>query len=228
MTVYAFPSTWGISHFEMRVVPNTRVFVGPYTPNTQVLDLMGERLSVVVGLAPSFTAIEAAAREAFFDRLKGPAHQIALWHLRLPVPQGTMRDGATAAVVNGSGTAVSVVNAGGSAVTVIYGSASVAAAVAQGSNTAQLRNLPGRTLLAGDMFGMAGELKRCMESVNFDGSGLAAVEFQPRARKGIAAGTPVVWNKPTANFMLKSADGVPTSWVPGYADGASFEAIEVI
>lgn len=225
MTVYAWP--FPASRFEMRVLPNTRVSVGPYTPTIQVLDFMGERWTVRIDMPVSSTPIESAAREAFFDRLKGPAHQIALWHLRLPVPQGTMRDGAAAAVVNGSGSAVTVVNGGGSTVSVIYGSASVAAPIAQRANVALLRSLPGRTLLAGDMFGMAGELKRCMESVAFDSGGLAYVEFQPRARQDIATGTPVVWNKPTANFMLKS-DGVPTSWVPGYADGASFDAIEMI
>ena len=160
MTVYAWP--FKANRFELRVMPNTRVYVGPYTPSTQVLDFLGERWMARIDLPPPRTRIEGAAREAFFDRLKGPAHQIALWHLRLPAPQGTLRDGATASVVNGSLAAVSVVNGSSAPVTVVYGTPSVAAAVAQGSNTMLMRHVPGRTLLAGDMFGVGGELKRCM------------------------------------------------------------------
>ena len=123
MTVYAWPG-WGAARFELRVIPNLRTFAGPYTPTTQVLDLLGERWAARIDLPPTNSSIEAAAREAFFDRLKGMAHQISVWHLKLAAPQGTLRsDTAAVSVVNASLAAVSVVNASLAAVTVLTGGA---------------------------------------------------------------------------------------------------------
>ena len=83
------------------------------------------------------------------------------------------------------------------------------------------------TLRAGDMLGIGGQLVRIMADATADGTGAITIEFQPRARAAIAASSAVTWARPTANFMLKSADGVPTVWAPGRADGASVEFIEV-
>jgi hypothetical protein len=95
---------WQPNRFEMRIMPNTRVFVGPYTPTTQVIDLLGERWAISMDLPPRRSPQIGAALEAFFDRLKGPANQIAMWNLRFPAPNGTLRssDSATVSVVNGS------------------------------------------------------------------------------------------------------------------------------
>jgi hypothetical protein len=228
MTVYAWPG-WPATRFELRVIPNLRTFAGPYTPTTQVLDLLGERWAARIDLPPTNSSIEAAAREAYFDRLKGMSHQISVWHLKLTAPQGTMRsDTAAVSVVNGSGVPVSVVNGSSAAVSVVIGGAPVlVAAVAQLANTASLRTLAGRTLRAGDMLGVAGQLVRVMADSTADGNGLLTFEFQPRARTAWPAYSTVVWARPTANFMLKAADGVSTAWVPGFAQGASFELIEV-
>ena len=94
MTIYAWPG-WPVNRFELRIMPNLRTFVGPYTPTTQVLDLLGERWMARLDLVLTNAPIEAAAREAYFDRLKGMAHQVALWHLRLTAPQGTLRGSPT-------------------------------------------------------------------------------------------------------------------------------------
>ena len=228
MTVYAWPG-WGASRFELRIIPNLRTFAGPYTPTTQVLDLLGERWAARIDLPPTNNPIEAAAREAFFDRLKGMAHQIALWHLKLTAPQGTMRsDTAPVTVVNGSGAPVTVVNGSGAAVAVITGGPPMlAAAVAQLANTAVINTLAGRTVRAGDMLGLVGQQVRVMADATANGSGQLSIEFQPRARTAWPIYSAVAWNRPTANYMLKTADGVSTAWVPGFAQGCSFELIEV-
>lgn len=229
MTVFAWPTTaaFKINRFEMRITRNTRTFVGPYTPAVQVIDLLGERWVAQVDMPPVGSALHAAAREAYFDRLQGPTHQISLWHARLQAPQGTLRDGAAINVVNGSAAAVSVVNGSAAAVTVVGGTPVVAAAVAQLANTCTLRCFAGKTVLAGDMLGIAGQLVRVMADNTADGAGALAVEFQPRARAAWPAYSTVTWYRPTANFMLRAGDGVPTSWAPGCAAGASFELIEV-
>jgi hypothetical protein len=226
MTVYAWPG-FGVRRFSLHLMPNLRQFVGPYTPATQVLDFLGERWAATLELTASADDIEIAAREAFFDRLKGTANQFALGHQKLTAPQGTMRDGLTAVVRNASSVLVTVVNASSATVTVIYGQPVLLSSVAQLANTAPVQAVPGSTLRAGDMLGINGQLVRVMADVTFDGSGNGTVEFQPRARVSWTYGTAVMWSAPKANFMLK-VDGVPSTWEPGGTTSAiSFELIEV-
>ena len=197
MTIYAWPA-WPVSRFELRIIPNLRTFTGPYAPTIQVLDLLGERWMARLDIVPTNAPIEAAAREAYFDRLKGMAHQISLWHLRLTAPQGTLR-----------------------------GTPTVLDNIAQMSNTTRLQTTAGATLRAGDMLGLGNQLVRTMADTTADGTGALTIEFQPRARIAIASGSAVTWAKPTANFMQRASDGVPTVWAPGRAEGASIELIEV-
>ena len=197
MTIYAWPA-WPVNRFELRIIPNLRTFSGPYTPTIQVLDLMGERWAARLDLVVTNSTIEAAAREAYFDRLKGMAHQVSLWHLRLIAPQGTLR-----------------------------GTPTVLDNITQMSNATRLQTTAGATLRAGDMLGLGSQLVRIMADATADGTGAISIEFQPRARIAIASGAAVTWAKPTANFMQRSADGVPTVWAPGRAEGASIEFIEV-
>ncbi len=196
MTAYAWPG-WRVSSFELRIQPNTRTFVGPYTPNVQVLDFMGERWVCKMSVVPSTDPLVGAAMEAFFDRLKGPANQIVLGHQKFSAPQGTMR-----------GTPV------------------LTASVAQLANTATLTTTAGATLRAGDMLGINGQLVRVMADATADGAGHMMIEFQPRARVAWTIGAVVTWNAPTANFMMK-ADSAPITWVPGYSDAITVELIEV-
>lgn len=225
MTTYAWPG-FKAARFEMRLLPNLRTFVGPYTPSVQVIDLLGERWMGTITLIPTEDPIEAAAREAFFDRLKGQANTFSIWHLRLQAPQGTLRDGTVATVKNASAVTVSVVNASAAAVTVNAGVPAVRAAASQGANSVALTTLAGRTLRAGDMIGIGSQAVRVMADATADGAGSLSIEFQPRARSDLAPGTRVTWDKPTVNAMLKTPDGVSTPWVPGFSEGASFDWIE--
>ena len=197
MSAYSWP--FEVNRFEMRILPNTRVFTGPYTPTTQTLDLLGERLIVSMDIPPTNDLIEGGRREAFFNRLKASANTITLGHQVRKVPCGTLR-----------------------------GSPTVASAIAQLANTAVLVATPGQTLVAGDWAGFGGQLVQIMADTVTDGSGALPIEFQPRARTNIAAGAAVLWNAPTANFILKpGTSNVPTSWSPGMIDAATIELIEV-
>lgn len=225
MTTYAWPG-WKVSCFEMRVVPNTRVFNSPFNPaSAQVVDLLGELWQVMIELPPRVSPIDGAAREAFFDRLRGPVNRISLWNLRFPAPQGTLRDGAIASVVNGSLAPVAVVNASLAVVTVVYGTPVLGAALAQLAGTATINHIAGRTLRAGDPLGINGQLVRIMADATADGAGQMTVEFLPRMRSAVAAGAVVTWDRPTATFMLRAA-GVPTTWRPGLHDAVSLDLIE--
>ena len=200
MTTYAWPD-WGVSSFELRVVPNLRTFTSPYGTGQQTLDLLGERWRLRLQVAATNKSIEGAAREAFIDRLKGQSHTFAIWHLRLPAPQGTLRSDGGAPVLD--------------------------AAVAPLSNVAVIRTQAGRTVRAGDMLGLAGQLVRVMADATANGAGLLAIEFQPRARTAWGAGSAVQWDKPTANFMIMTADGAPTTWTAAAADAMALDAVEV-
>ncbi len=62
MATYNWPG-WCVNRFEMRVLYNTRVFTGPYTPSAQVLDLLGERWLVSFDTTPGVNQ-EAAGQLA--------------------------------------------------------------------------------------------------------------------------------------------------------------------
>ena len=155
MSDYTWPTTWAPNRFELRIVPNTRVFVGPYTPTTQTVDLLGERWAVSLDLPPDNDPIKGAAMEAFFDRLKGPANRLVMWNLRLPAPQGTMRqtDVQTVTVQNSSLATVTVQNSSLATVTVQSGQPLVAQTVFQGANTMPITGVPGKTIRAGVLHG---------------------------------------------------------------------------
>lgn len=198
MTAYALPDSFRVNRFEMRQKRNQRTFTGPYTPTTQVIDLLGERWIITMSIAPARNPIEIAAREAFSDRLCGQVNLITLGHRKLRAPQGTMR-----------------------------GSPVVSFNIAQLANTGTITTSAGLTLLAGDMIGLGGQLVRIMADTVADGAGHMPIEFQGRARTAISAGAAVTWNAPTANFMLTTADGIPTPWTPDMAEGASFDLVEI-
>ena len=233
MSDYTWPFSWQPKRFELRIVPNTRVFVGPYTPTTQVIDLLGERWTFSMDLLDGVDDITGAALEAWFDRLKGPANRLVMWNLKFPAPNGTIRatDTQTVLVQNSTPATVTVQNSSLATVSVQSGQPVLQAFVPQGSNTAAMSGRPGFTFRAGDMIsllpGQATETKRVMADLTLDASGLGTVEFQPRTRQDIAAFTTPQTDKPLINFMLK-AEGVPIVWRPAMFEGPSLEGIEAL
>lgn len=228
MTSFAWPG-FPVNRFEMNIRQNLRTFVGPYTPTVQVLDLLGERWGITMTLAPTTARdpITAAALEAFFDRLRGQVNIITIGHLKLTVPQGTMRGSVAAQWKNNAAANATWKN--NAAVTANWstGEPVTRTAVGQLGNTVTIGAPTGRTLLAGDLIGIGGQLVRVMANATADAGGNLAVEFAPRARQAIPIGAAVTWNAPTANFILKpGSQVVPTSWTPDVIDGATIELIE--
>lgn len=230
MIVYPWPG-FPVNHFEMRIVPNQRIFTGPYTPAVQALDFGGERWAITLTMTPTADPIAAARREAFFDLLQGSVNAISMGHLKLTLPQGTMRGPVTQTWKNSSGVTQTWKNGAAATQTWSSGSPTVAADIAQGASTGLIRGTSGKTYLAGDMLALGTQLVRNLVDVTFDSTGLATITFGPRARTLIPAGSAVLWSAPTANFILKPSSngtaGVPTPWTPGVVEGASIELIEV-
>lgn len=175
MTVYAWPTDAAFKpeSIDWALVPNTRTFTSPYTQGVQVVDLLGERWRVNLTL-PVSTWASAAAREAFFSRLRG-AHQVQLWHFARPVPRGTLR-----------------------------GTPTVASSVAQGADQIPVTTTANATLRAGDMIGIGSQLFMVASDCQANGSGAMTVPVCNRSRASIAAGSAITWDRPKATFRLSS------------------------
>lgn len=130
--IYPWPFGDQIDTFEMRIANNVESFTSPYSKDTQVVDLLGEKWQIRVDLPARIEEAQGAMREAFFDRLNGPVNLISLWHLKRQIPRGTFR-GAT---VNGP--------------------------CAQLANLCILNVATGTTLKAGDHISLNGQLVRAM------------------------------------------------------------------
>ena len=223
MSTLAWPSAWLPSAFELRISPNTRTFNSPYSNESQIVDLGGERWRAMVTLPPRLTEADGMAQEAFFDQLAGGINNVGLWHFKRPTPRGTFAAAALPFTWTNSG-AFTWTNGGAFSWT--YGTPALLSSVVAGANTCTLRSVSGRTALAGDMLSINGETKRILADSTADGSGAMSVTFAPRARADWPAYAPIVTTRPTITFQILGE--VPTQWVPGSASGATFEALEVI
>jgi len=183
--------------FTLRLIPNQRAFVGPYTPTVQVIDLLGERWGLRFDLPESSDEELSAAREAFFDRLKGQACAFSMYHYMCPYPRGTLKANTT-----------------------------LGASAAFLSNSLVLNATTGLTLLPGDMLSVNSQLFRVMAKAT-SASSLMTVEVQGRVRAALSSGAAVTLIKPTAKFILASRDGVGITWRNDRSDSLSIEAIEV-
>ena len=198
-TTYDWPTAFGVNRFELRISHNTKAFISPFTSSSQVMNYTGERFIASIGMVPGNSVIRGASVEAFLDRMSGPANRVRLWNMRRPQPVGTL---------SGSPTNIST--------------------IAVGARSAFIQTSAGLTLLAGDHIGIAnGQNVRIMADAVANGSGVMAIEFQPRARTEVAIGGAITWNRPTFDAMLKT-DGAPITWRPGMYEETSLEFIEAI
>jgi hypothetical protein len=83
------------------------------------------------------------------------------------------------------------------------------------------------SLLAGDMLGHNGEqLFQVFEDTAATDAGRITVSAVNRARKAIASGQPIVWDRPSLPFQLLDTSGVPTAYTRGRARGQQVEFVE--
>ena len=227
-TTYTWDSAnWLPASFSAWVEHNQKVFTGPYGATPQVVDLLGDLWNFTMDLPDGADQAEAAELQAFFERLRGALNVLELPMFHRLVPRGTMRDGGTVNVVNGSLAAVSVINGSAAAVTVRGGDAVLAYPIAKGDRSFTISTRPGKTLLEGDFVGLAnGQTVMQTLDATADANGLLLVTNSPRMRDALAAGTPVLWNAPTVKYRLKTG-AVPMVFRRGRYDGPSIEGIEV-
>lgn len=173
-------------------------FVAPFNGQVQAIDFVADRWIASITLPPRRRIVSGVA-EALADWLAGGVNRVRLWnfsagHNSAPgVPRGTLR-----------------------------GSPTLTSSSAQGADVLAITGTPGATLLAGDMLQVGSQLFRVFQPVTFSGGGTAAVQVVNRARTALAAGAPVVWNRPTVEMLMPafSAPGthVPRNYLPAVFD----------
>lgn len=131
---------------------------------------------------------QAGSMESFGNVMAGGFHRVRAGHPTRKVPVGTLR-----------------------------GSPTLQTATTRGDSSITLSATSGQTLEAGDLIGVADHLLMVSAACVSSG-GVMTVPLVNRVRKTIAAGTDVVWNKPTTLFVCLSMLN-NTTHMPGYAEG---------
>lgn len=201
MTTYAFPALSTVAPQAMTwgQRSNTLVHVSPLSGQVQTVELPGARWLLSVNYAV-LQAADRALMEAFLARLRGQANRFTAYDFSRPTPRGTYR--GTLTITGG-------IAAGATAVTITGGGA-------------------GQTLLAGDKLSIGGELKIWTQDATADGTGVITGNVEPPFRGAIASGASVVWDRPTALFMLAEPEWriEPIAGRIGMGS-VSFDAVEV-
>jgi hypothetical protein len=139
---------------------------------------------------------EGAAWRVLLHALRGRVNSLAVYDINQPEPRGTARGAWTSG-----------------------GAAAGAASMIVDAGAAQA----GQTLLAGDWIGVnqlvnGRQLLHVQADAVVDGSGRMLVVFEPVLRLAVAAGSTVVWQRPTCLMRRTSGE---TSWSthPGEFEG---------
>lgn len=233
MTTYAWPEAWGANRLEMTVQPNERVFRSAFNPAAaQVVDVGGDYWVASLSIPAGVAASKGAEIEAFLGRLRGSQNFLSLYHLKRPVPRGTMRGGTTATWTTTVPSTATWTTTVPSTAVWTAGAPRLRYAVAQFDTTCYLSTLPGYTLAPGDLFGMPnGQTVMYVGSVTLvaDGNGdMGVVEFAPSARSAMAAWGAITWDRPTINFRLRDGKTPPVTWAPGRFEGITLDLVEAI
>lgn len=188
---------WG----ETRIV--RRSGGGPLGPSIQTVETpYSHRWTCALTLRRAASYGERAQQEALVSRLNLGTNRVSLYHFAHPAPYGTLR-----------------------------GSPTVTSTASQGATTLAITTTAAATLLAGDMLsvtaGGSAQLVRVAESATANGSGAMTVNITPALRGTVSGGSAVVWDKPTALFVLSDSSWT-SSFVPGEAQPLVLSFLEVL
>jgi hypothetical protein len=196
MATFDWPAAWRPKQFELSLFRATVQSRSPTTQAFHAVDLLAWRWMVALEMGDELTA-DAGPYEAFFNRLSGGVNDVRLWHFNRPVPLGTMR-----------------------------GAPTLASAAAQFTDVLSVQTVAGATLLDGDFLGLANQLLQVAEPATANGSGVMTVRLVNRLRAAVATSTAVLWDKPTARFVVPASQA-RFGHVGGRMLGAGFDLEEV-
>lgn len=199
MAVYACPAYPCATQFGMQMAGNVMINQSPLNKAVQRVEFPGD-LWIVRAEFPPVSHAEFGPLEAFWNRFRGIAHTLRIWHLLRPVPRGTMR-----------------------------GFPSLSIPAAEGANIVRITVASGETLIAGDMLsitlatGFPQLVQVC--GVEVLGSTTLLVDIVPPLRRNALTGATVSWDKPWVDCMVTSPPFL--TGVPVVSSPFSIEAIEV-
>lgn len=203
MTTYAFPTLSVTAPPAARwgLKSNTQVFTSPLNGAVQTLELLGARWTVGFSLE-TLPKADARLLRAFIAKLRGQANRFTLSPFE-------MLDRSSTISLSG---------------------VTLGASVAQLANSCTLNGCgAGATLLQGEFFTVAGELKMATNDSTANGSGvMTGVTFEPMVRTagGWSSGASVTTSGPTATMMLTDPHATWNTRAPMLSD-FEFNAVEV-
>lgn len=156
------------------LISNTQAFTSPLSRSTQTIELPGARWQFSLTYQ-NLSDADARVLKAFLLSLRGAAGRFLLWDHAHPAPAG---QAIGSPIVNGAGQLGTTINTAG-----------------WSSNITGL-------LLAGDYIQLGAELKILTADANSNGTGLAALAFEPPLRTSPGNGSSIIIVKPTAVFRL--------------------------
>lgn len=177
------------------LVPNTQSFGSPLSGAVQTVEMPGARWKASFMLE-NLVEADAAVFQAFMMRLRGRAGRFALHNFARQRPRGTL-----------SGTPL-VMGASQTGTTLIIDGCAV-----------------GATLLAGDYFGVNGELKMVVADAAANGSGQMTLTLEPPMRASPADNAALTLVQPTATFML-ATDELKWNTQPGKFSSFPIDCVE--
>lgn len=181
MADYTHPSTseFYIKALEWGIRSNVLVSTSIMNGAVQTVELPGARWVATITYDLD-DLVSRAALEAFWAKVRGRVNRVLLHHTARPAPQGTMRGSPT-----------------------VYSSP-----IAVGATSFVIQSTIGVTIKPGDMLalGSGGQLVMVTNEYTGDGNGRLTCEFTPPCRTQVSAGSAVVWDKPTARFVLQDSE----------------------
>ncbi len=185
--------------FEIGLRSNVAITSNTYTGQITTQELPGSRFVVRATMPPSLGSHQAEV-EAFFAKVRGQANRIMLWHLKRPVPRGTLRGDPVTADSALQGETMVLIAGGGS----------------------------GATLLPGDMISIQTvHNAQLVQVVEASGSGTIQAEISPPLQANVNAGAPVYWYRPHAAFISMNQEIMIPYGKSGIDPGVSIDLVQV-
>jgi hypothetical protein len=169
----------------------------PLNGTPQVVQTPGERWVASLVLPPvGIRRDRARARAAFLNRITLGGVLVAVPMFDRPLPLGTLR-----------------------------GAPTLASAVARHGNAFTFSGAtPGATWLAGDCFGLGGQVFEAAEAATVGGGGQITINTTNRARVAIASGT-LLWSYPRVTMLCPAAEA-GLGYEPGWQQAVAVDLEE--
>ena len=197
MALVMWPEWLQPDAFEIGLRSHVAITSNTYTGKITTQELPGSRW-VVRANFPQSVGDRQAEVEAFFAKVRGQANRIQMWHLKRPVPRGTMR-----------------------------GSPVTSAARLQGQVVLSVVGPAGSTLLPGDMLGvMTTAGAQLVEVVEASGVGTVTAEISPPLMANVNAGAAVQWNRPLTTWISMSSEIMVPYGRNGIDPGVTIDLVE--